>query len=352
MLTRILLAIFITIIPVTAISQNTEPDLQDSKQGVWSISYNAGFAMDYDNSTGHKISFEVGYSEGDSKAFLFNISSAKLFRNRDHYLSIYECTVGPRFYILENERVYLEGNIGAQINSQSRRYYDWYPVSDENYYSSKSRAAFCLAAGFGTRVMISPNNALMLRVKYNTTMPSTEGYTYINALFGLEFNTVKNNTPNKIGNRKITFSVGGGINSPTDMNARRNNGDGTLMIEGAVPTNFNGEIYGEASYNRIKTKSGRILNHFISLNIGPRFFINRGLLNAFLEFGGGMYILADSDDDKSVPLHPGLSIGTGFTTDISGFIGLFAKGKIHFIFTDNRAFPPYSTLTGGMRFNL
>lgn len=353
MLTRILyVVLIITVIPFTSLSQVNNPKLKDSSSGIWSISYNAGFGMDLENATGHKVSFEVGYSEDDSKAFLFNISTAKLYKNRDHYFSIFECTVGPRFYILENKLAYIEGSIGAEISSAHHRYYDWEYGYDEYYYSSNSRAAFCIAAGFGTRVMISPNNAFLLRVKYNTTMPSSEGYTYVNALFGLEFNTAKIYTPAKKDNRKFTFSLGGGLISPSDMNSRKNNGEGTLFIEGAVPTNFNGEIYGEAAYNRIRYNSASILNEIISLNIGPRFFINRGVLSAFLEFGGGLYILAERNNDKFDPLQPGLSIGTGFTADITKLFGLFAKGKIHFIFTDNPTFPPYSSLTGGMRFNL
>lgn len=352
MLTRILFVILITINSITIRSQIQEPNLIDSSTGVWSISYNAGFGMDYVNSTGHKISFEVGYSEDHQKAFLFNISSTRLYKNHNKYFSMFECSIGPRFYIIENELVYIEGNIGAQINSESNRSYNWDFGFDEYYYSSNPRAAFYFAAGFGTRVMISPNNAFLLRVKYNTTMPSTEGYTYINAQFGIEFNTAKNNTPVKNDKRKITFSIGGGINSPADMSGRKNRGDGIFLIEGAIPTNFNGEIYGEAAYNRIESNSTGLQNNSVSLTIGPRFFINRGLLSAFMEFGGGIYVLAQSDYSHHDPLQPGLNIGTGFTSGLSSFFELFAKGKIHFIFTDNPSLPLYTTLTGGVRFNL
>ncbi len=352
MLTRIVFVILITLQPVLILSQIKHQSSANHEPGVWSISYNAGFGMDYENSTGHKLSFEAGYSEDNSKAFLFNISSAKLYKSRDSYYSLYECSVGPRIYVLKNQLVYLEGNIGAQINSFNTRYYYWDMGLDENYYSTNSRAAFYIAAGIGSKVMISANNAFLFRLKYNTTMPSTEGYTYINAQFGLEFNTSENKSTGKLKEKNFILSLGGGIISPQDIAGRKYNGNGVILIEGAVPTNFNGEIYGETVYNRIRSLRNSNLNSIVSFNIGPRFFINKNMLSSFLEFGGGMYILAESNSDKDDIVHPGLSIGTGFTAGISKLFELFAKGKIHFIFTDNPSFPPYSTLSGGMRFNL
>ena len=46
---------------------------------------------------------------------------------------MFECSIGPKFYIIENELVYIEGNIGAQINSESNRSYNWDFGFDEYY---------------------------------------------------------------------------------------------------------------------------------------------------------------------------------------------------------------------------
>jgi hypothetical protein len=337
----------------TNYSQNEKSINLNSTPGVWNISYNAGFSINYENATGHKISFEIGYSEDDKKAFLFNISTTKLYKTSYKSFTMYECSVGPRFYVLKNELVFLEGNIGAQINSENRIYPNWDFGYINSYYSSNTHSAFYFAAGLGTKVMISRNNAFLLRVKYNTTMPASEGFTYINAQFGLEFNTSKpEDEINQKNKRRLTFSLGGGINSPLDINGRKNTGEGIFLLECALPTDFNGEIYGEAAYNRINANNARINNQLISFNIGPRFFINNSLLSSFMEFGGGMYILAQSNYSKKDAVHPGLTIGTGLTGRINELFEIFAKGKIHFLFTDNPSFPPYSTLAGGVRFNL
>ncbi|MFI5211581.1 MAG: hypothetical protein ACHQIH_01760 [Ignavibacteria bacterium] len=350
MLTRILIMALALLNTLSSYSQEKNTFTKPAPHGDWSISYNAGINMDYDKNTGYKISMELGFSESPSRELLLNLSSSAIPVSHSTGYSLLECSIGPRFLLFKDKILFLEGNIGAQINNRTREYYKW----DYGYNgtSTQTRSGFYFAAGVGAKIHISGNNSFLLRVKYNTTVPYSEGLTYLGAQFGLDFNTSEPVRNSKIENKKFSLSIGGGINSPYDPDGYSNSGKGVYLIEGSYQTGQKNEVFLEASYSEINVNYHAENTGMLDINFGPRFYINKSALSSFIEFGGGVYILTKDDGSENDPVQPGINIGTGFTGRLNSLMALFLKGKIHILFTENLSFPPYSSLAGGLRFNL
>jgi hypothetical protein len=350
MLTRILIVTLALVSSLSSYSQSNNTVTKPATQGDWSISYYAGPTLNFENNSGYKISMEAGFSENRSRDLLLDLSSSVLTVSPSTSYSLLECSIGPRFLLFRDRIFFLEGSIGAQINNRTREYYEWgYGYSGT---STQTRSSFYFAAGIGAKLHITGNNSFLFRLKYNSTVPSSGGLTYMCAQFGLDFNASGADRISTAENRKFSLSIGGGINSPYDPDGLSNSGKGVYLIEGTYQTGSKNEIFLEAAYSEINVNHQAENSGMISFNCGPRFFINKSILSSFIEFGGGVYILTEDDGSKDDPVQPGINIGTGFTGRLSSIAALFVKGKIHILFTDNLLFPPYSSLAGGLRFNL
>ncbi len=358
MLTRILFIriSFILIVLFTSFASfSQEEKLLSSKPspGSWSISYNIGPNINFENNIGYKYSMEVCYAETESNEFILEFSTAKIPINEYSHHSILEYSIGPRFYPFKSKIFFAEGNIGAQISSKSKDYIDWYySYYNPVYTSSRVSAAFYLSAGIGAKLFISRNNSFLMKIKYNTSMPYKDGVSYIGAQIGVDFNNTVSNKSAIIEDKKYSFSAGGGVNSPYDINSYSKSGEGILLIEGTYITGEKNEIFLEASYNRFGYDYMPEQIESACLDFGPRFYINKGELSSFMEFGGSINYLFYKTESRYDPIQPGISIGTGFTGKLNSLLALFLKGKIHLLFTDNPSQPPYSILAGGVRFNL
>jgi hypothetical protein len=364
MLTRILFLsrFFYFILLVTAFTNYSQYKIHPQVTGLtgtWSISYNAGIGLNTLGKAVQKISFETTYRETSSHEFVLSIAAAKLPERTHTRRSLFEVSIGPRLYPLKNKTFFAEAKLGMQLNSLQKEEYDWF-LGEGYFYTSEIRAAFLLSVAAGIRLPVTENNSLLLRLGYNTTFPSEEGLSYFGALVGLDFQEGKDNK-SKIANfSRFSISAGGGFNEPLFREGIRDSGKVSFSLEGIYSTGRLSEFYLAASYNRLHVSHHN--TGFAGLNFGPRFYINKSTFSSFIELGGGVFykikeskpnnFYINEPDQDFDPLQPAINIGTGFTGRLSRLLSMYAKGNLNFFFTDDPDFPAFSTLTGGLRFNL
>lgn len=353
MLTRILFFVFYLLSTLHTISQDERGIPIITKDHYWSISYLAGAVYDTDGDLGYKFGIETSYREDEIKEFFLNFSVSKIHDSEITENNLVECSIGPRVYLPVRD-AYLEGNIGAQIFTRTSKYDYWdYGYS---WYYSKVRASFYFSGGAGYNFTLSRTNTLHFRIKYSTTMPPSEGLSYVSVQTGINFNTLKVSktiSPVKNKNRPISISAGAGLNSATGLYDNIYSGKSMYMIESSIPVSAKTEFFIESNFSTFTINERVKVNKLLSINFGPRLFINENPFTAFFEFGGGLHILLNKEENSRYDhIQPGLNAGTGIIAKILGPASLFVKGKLHLIFTENEAFPPYSSFAGGLRFNL
>ena len=358
MLTRILLRRFfcftllITSFTIYSQQHNTPPQVT-GLTGDWSITYNAGIGLNTLGKAGHKISLEISYNETSSNEFVLSIASSKIRKGIYRRNRLLEISVGPRIYPTANKTIFTEATVGAQLNSEEREYFDWYGEGT-NFYVTDSRAAFLLSVAFGVKLPIAVNNSLLLRLAYNTTFPGAEGVSYFSGMAGLSFSSQKDpaNRDNAGKLSRFAVSAGGGYNNPAYGTGYHYSGSGIYMIEGIFNNGGLYEVYVNGSLNRLSKDIYSKADHIYGLAVGPRFYINKSTLSAFAELGGGVYYADKNEHTKSDPLQTGISFGTGFTGRMTKVLDMYLKGSLCYYLTDNPNFPAFSSVTGGLRFNL
>jgi len=358
MLTRILFVsrffYFILLVSsFTNYSQKTFEPEENPLPGDWSITFNAGLGLSTLGKAGHKISFETAYKETSINEFVLSIAATKLPEKTFTRNSLLEVSIGTRLYPVKNETFFAELTLGAQINTKQRAYYDWFSGAD--YHSTDTRAAFLVSIATGVRMPITENNAMLLRLGYNTTFPFEEGGgSYLSGLIGLSFSNRK--TPANIeqdgSGSKFAVSAGGGYNNPMHGGGFHFSGSGIYVIEGIFLNSRLNELFMDISLNRLSTDDYSKAREIYGIALGPRFYINRDVLSAFLEFGGGVYLSDKNEHTKSDPLQPGINIGTGFSGRMTKDLAMYLKGGLCYYLTDNPNFLSFSSVTGGLRFNL
>lgn len=356
MLTRILFVsrffYFILLVSsFTNYSQYSTPPQVTGLPGDWSITFNAGLGLSTLGKTGHKISFETAYRETSTHEFVFSFAATKLPEKTFIRSSLLEFSIGPRLYPLKNGSFFVEAAIGAQLNNTQREYYDWYGEGFY-YHTSDTRAAFLISVAAGVKLPITENNAMLLRLGYNTTHPYEEGVSYFSTQFGLCFNNSTDPAFKDKSNSKFAVSAGGGYVNPADGTGYHYSGSGLYILEGIFLISPMDEIYLNGSLVRLSTDEYTKSKNQFGITVGPRFFINRSVLSSFVEFGGGVYLAEKNEFRDSDPLQPGINIGTGFTGRMTTALAMYLKGNLNYYFTDNPLFPAFSSITGGLRFNL
>ncbi len=355
MLTRILLQsrFFYFILLVTSFSNysqyNTPPHVT-GLPGDWSISYNAGIGLNTEGKAGHKISFETAYRETSTHEFVLSIASSKLFEKTYTSSSLLEVCVGPRLYPFKHEIFFIETALGAQFNYKRTEEYDWF-LGENYYYASESLAPFLFSVGTGVRLPVTKNNAMLIRFGYNTTFPSKDGVSYFSTLIGLSFYNSNDTAHTRKNSSKFSLSAGGGI-SNTLSNGYTYSSPGIYCFEAAFLLSGRTEIFLDGIINKVKIPRREESNTMLGLTLGPRFYLNKSDLSAFAELGGGIFILAKENSSRENPFKSSIVIGTGFTGNITEIIGMYLKGNLYLVLTDNRRVPAFSSVTGGLRFNL
>lgn len=355
MLTRILLSrFFCFILLVTSFTNYSqeifEPEV-NNLPGDWSITFNAGLGLNTLGKAGHKLSFETTYRETSTHEFVFSIASTKLPVGTYSRSSLLEISVGPRIYPFKYNIFFMEASLGAQFNSWQTEHYDWF-LNEYYYYSSDPLAPFLFSVGAGVKLPVTKNNSMLIRFGYNTTLPSKDGVSYFSALFGLSFNENKDTTHRNIDESKFAISAGGGLNTLIGDDSRVYTSKGLYSLEAAYLLSRRTEIILNGTISNIKNLRRNDSHTIFGLTLGPRFYLNRSALSAFAELGGGIFILTKEDNSRDNPIRSSISIGTGFTGNITELFGMYLKGNLYLVLTDNRSVPTFSSVTGGLRFNL
>lgn len=356
MLTRILFIsrFFRFILLVTTFTNysqyNTAPQVS-GLPGDWSIAFNAGLGLNTLGKAGHKTSFETSYRETSTHEFVLSIASTKLPVRTYTRNSLLEVSVGPRIYPFKYNIFFVEAALGAQFNSSQTEDYDWF-LNEYYYYSSDPLAPFLFSVAAGVKLPVSKNNSMMVRFGYNTTMPSEDGVSYFSALFGLSFNDTKDTARTRKSEGKFALSAGGGFNTPFGVGYRAYTSKGLYSLEAAYLLSRRTEIFLNGTISNMKNLRRNDSYTVFGVTLGPRFYINRNALSAFAELGGGIFILAKDNASRDNPIKSSIVIGTGFTGNITETIGMYLKGNLYLVLTDNRGVPTFSSVTGGLRFNL
>lgn len=356
MLTRILLRLFfcftLLINSLTIYSQqhNTPPQVT-GLTGDWSITYNAGLGLNTLGKAGHKISFETTYRETSSNEFVFSIASTKLPVGTYSRSSLLEISVGPRIYPFKYNIFFMEASLGAQFNSRQTEDYDWL-LNEYYFYSSDPLAPFLFSVGAGVKLPVTKNNSMLIRFGYNTTLPSKDGVSYFSGMVGLSFNETKDTARTRKSESRFAFSAGGGLNTPFGVGYRAYSSKGLYSLEAAYLISRRTEIFLNGVISNMKNLRRNDSHTILGVTLGPRFYLNRSALSAFAELGGGIFVLTKEDNSRDNPIRSSISIGTGFTGNITEIIGMYVKGNLYLVLTDNRSVPTFSSVTGGLRFNL
>ncbi|MBL8016789.1 MAG: hypothetical protein JNK43_05925, partial [Ignavibacteria bacterium] len=288
--------------------------------------------------------------ETSSHEFVLSIASSKIrernYTNRD----LIEVSIGTRLYPVKNEIFFTEATLGAQINNLEREYFDW----GYYYQTSDSRASFLVTVATGVKLPVTENNSMLLRLGYNTTFPIEEGLSYFSGLIGLSFSASYETGKNKpkAPASKLAIAAAGGYNNPMHRTGYHFSGSGIYIIEGIFVNTRLNELFMDISLNRFSPDEYSKAREIYGIALGPRFFINRDVLSAFVELGGGVYLSDKNEHTMSDPLQPGINLGTGFTGKMTEAMEMFLKGGLCYFLTDNPNFPSFSSVTGGLRFNL
>lgn len=356
MLTRILLhsRFFYFILLVTSFTNYSqkifEPEVTPLP-GDWSMSYNAGIGLNAEGKVGHKLSFEAAYRETSTHEFVLSIASTKLPVRTFTRSSLFEVCVGPRLYPFKHDMFFIEAALGAQINNKQTEEYDWF-MNEYYFYSSEPKAPFLLSVGAGARLPVLKNNSMLIRIGYNTTMPSEDGVSYFSALFGLSFNNSKDTSRSSKFGSKFVLSAGGGFSTIISDRYHSYTSKGLYTLEAAYLISPRTEICLNGTISNMNNLRRNDNYTILGLILSPRFYLNRSALSAFAELGGGIFVLTKDDDSRDDPIKSSINIGTGFTGNITEIFGMFLKGNLYLVLTDNRSIPTFSSVTGGLRFNL
>lgn len=348
MLTRILFCTLALLLSHTTFSQ-IDLTPKEHNRSVWSAAYFAGPFYSFKEEFGYEVSLEGSYRESlDNKEFVFNITSGNIPRSKSSYTSLIEVSVGPRFFFGKNQTFFAEGNIGGAVEGKTWLYIDYF--FGEQYSRTTSKASFYLAAGIGGRLSLLDVNYFLYRLKFHTNVPYSEGTTHITAQFGFQFSDRESKEVQKRSSSKLSFSLVGGINNPITGNKFDSKGEFSAGVESTLRSSAKIEWSMLALYNKFQNYIGD--PGIMEISFSPRFYLSRYALTAFFESGAGLYLQTVTIDTEYDNLQPGISFGAGILGNFAEHFGIFVRGRLNLLLTDNPDFPFYTNLLGGVRYNL